>query len=280
MKMQEWIKSKVVKGNGMAHTTVIVGLGTFGLAIGRRINSVTAEDLIGVEIDPNRRIVWETLTRKAAHSSISEVQLSLVRRILIVVRSESEVESVLQQIKTKLQKESVHPITVYVISTISKEFGVRLAQVNSSFLKIVEFPLTGGEVSALGGNLVAMAAGAFDEDERAFMKDTIASRIIDFHNYGDPAFTKLLNNVSIAYQAAALNEVMQMASQQNLDPNSVLEVISNGAASSYISKAIMHYNEQLLIKDVQLLRKTISPLPEINIDQLEEHFLSVRKLLL
>jgi hypothetical protein len=58
-----------------------------------------------------------------------------------------------------------------------------------------------------------------------------------------------------------------------------LEVISHGAASSHISKAILTYNEQLLIKDVQLLKETVKALPVIEIDQLEDHFLSVRKLL-
>ncbi|MDB5795750.1 MAG: hypothetical protein JWR25_2129 [Noviherbaspirillum sp.] len=265
----------------MADRTVIVGLGTFGLAIGRRINSLCMSDVIGVDIDADRRGVWTTLTRKAAYASVSNVSLDVATRLLIVVRSESDVDSVLHDLADSLRVCPDHaPITVYLMSTISREFAVQLEEKERVLgIKIIELPLTGGEVAALTGNLVAMAAGSLDEEERTFMKRTIVSVIIDFKKFGEPAFAKLINNAVIGYQAATLNELLHIAEQNDLDPKAVLEVISNGAASSYISKAVMHYNDQLLSKDIGLLKKTVDPLPEINIDKMEQHFSSLRKLL-
>jgi 3-hydroxyisobutyrate dehydrogenase-like beta-hydroxyacid dehydrogenase len=265
----------------MADTTVIVGLGTFGLAIGRRIDAMRMSDVVGIDIDAGRRAVWKTLTAKDAHASLAEASLAGMTRLLIVVRSETEVERVLHDLADRLRARPDHgPVTVYIMSTISREFALRLEEMERApVMRIVEFPLTGGEVAALTGSLVAMAAGSLDEEERAFMKKTIASLIIDFRTFGDPAFAKLINNAVIGYQAAALNEMLHLAQRHGLDPKAVLEVISNGAASSYISKALMHYNDGLLAKDVALLKKTADPLPEVGIDRIEQQFSSVRELL-
>jgi 3-hydroxyisobutyrate dehydrogenase-like beta-hydroxyacid dehydrogenase len=265
----------------MADCTAIIGLGAFGLAIGRRINAVRISDVIGIDVDSDRRAAWKTLTGKAAYASLSEMSREAVTRLLIVVRSESDVENVLHDLAGTLRARSDHaPLTVYLLSTVSREFAARMEETERVLrIKLVEFPLTGGEIAALTGGLVAMAAGSLDEEERTFMKKTIVSRIIDFKKFGDPAFAKLINNAVIAYQAATLNEMLHIAEQNNLDPKAVLEVISNGAASSYISKALMHYNDQLLTKDVELLKKTVALLPEISIDEVGQHFSSVRKLL-
>jgi 3-hydroxyisobutyrate dehydrogenase len=256
--------------------TVIVGLGTLGLAIGRRIVAVTAEDVIGVETDAPRRAEWEKLSGKPAHARFDAIGPRRVRRVLIVVRSEEQVDTIFGEIVAHPASEPVH---VYVLSTVSRAFAQRLARGTPPAVRLVEFPVTGGGAAALNGTLVAMAAGLRDGAERAFMIGSIASRIIDFGDYGDPAFAKLLNNATIGYQAATLNKVLHLGREHGIDPNALLEVIANGAASSYISKAILRYNDALLGKDLQLLRASVEPLPTIDIDGISEQFAAVRKLL-
>lgn len=263
--------------------TVIIGLGTFGLAIGRGIHARIPGQLVGVDPDSVRRQVWQTITNETSSGSIAQLEWGTVRRTFIIVNNESQVTQVLDEIKEQLESGTGvnHSIYVYVVSTVSPEFARRFNEYGGGAMRIVELPMTGGEIAALEGKLTAMVAGPLVEEEETFLRAHVASHLVPLANYGDPAYVKLLNNAVIAYQAAALDEVLHIAHERNIDPNAVLKVIQNGSAYNFFSTVIHRFNEKLLVKDMHLLEKTIERFPLVSgsADHVEGHFIRLRSLL-
>jgi 3-hydroxyisobutyrate dehydrogenase-like beta-hydroxyacid dehydrogenase len=265
--------------------TAVIGLGAFGLAVGRGLHGRIAGQLIGIDTDPFRRLEWQALTNEETADSAAGLNWTSIDRIFVIVNNETQAAQVLGALQAQSDMAGAagadHPVYAYVVSTVSPEFSRGLDRYGREGLRMVEMPMTGGEAAALEGTLTAMAAGPLSETETAFLQDNLVSRLVIFDKYGDPAYAKLLNNAVIAYQVAALDEIMQLAFKRGIDPNAMLEVIQNGSAYNHVSTAIHRWNEQLLAKDMALLGKTIQSFPAVSgsADQVEEHFLRLRSLL-
>src|SRR5699024_9007868 len=105
---------------------------------------------------------------------------------------------------------------------------------HASGLHALDAPVSGGDVGAENGSLTIMAGG----DEADFKKlaplfSTIGENIVYQGPAGSGQHTKMSNQITIASNMVGGCEAMVYARKAGLNPETVLESITNGAAGSW-----------------------------------------------
>jgi len=170
------------------------------------------------------------------------------------------------------------------MTTIGPEATRRIAgQLQQQGLSLVDAPVSGGDVGAQNGTLTVMAGGEPAEFERCYPLFAVMGQTIRHCGpVGSGQAVKLCNQTLASLHVVALCEAMQLARQQGLDPNTVVEVCSTGAAGSWILAnlgpklaaadpdlapgfAIGH-----MLKDLRLVRESVPDASELPGTQLAE----------
>jgi 3-hydroxyisobutyrate dehydrogenase-like beta-hydroxyacid dehydrogenase len=128
--------------------------------------------------------------------------------------------------------------TVLDLSTITYgdavEIGKRLEERGVAFL---DAPISGMEARAIEGTLTVMCGGEREVFDRAKpWLERIGSKILFLGPSGSGQLTKLINQLLFDINAAALGEILPMASKMGLDPDLVAEVVNSGTGRSYASE--------------------------------------------
>ena len=132
--------------------------------------------------------------------------------------------------------QSMRPGTVFVDHTtasagIARELATKAEQAGFGF---VDAPVSGGEQGAKNGQLTVMCGGSdadFGKAEPAIRTYAKQSRLMGGPGAGQ--LTKMVNQICIAGIVQGLSEGLSFARAAGLDPESVVEVISKGAAQSW-----------------------------------------------
>ena len=99
---------------------------------------------------------------------------------------------------------------------------------------VLDAPVSGGEQGAKSGQLTVMVGGGEADFERARpLLDCYAKRVRLLGPSGSGQLTKMVNQICIAGLIQALSEGLHFARAAGLDPESVVDVISQGAAQSW-----------------------------------------------
>lgn len=101
-------------------------------------------------------------------------------------------------------------------------------------IDFIDAPVSGGEQGAINGQLTVMCGG----DDAAYEKAeefiaTYAKSCKRLGDIGAGQLTKMCNQIAIAGLVQGLSESIHFAQQAGLDPQSVIDVISKGAAQSW-----------------------------------------------
>lgn len=98
----------------------------------------------------------------------------------------------------------------------------------------VDAPVTGGREGAENGTLSVMAGGRIEDFERARPVIECYARAVRLLGpSGSGQLAKMVNQICLAGLIEGLAEGLHFAEQAGLDPNAVVEVISQGAAGSW-----------------------------------------------
>jgi len=101
-------------------------------------------------------------------------------------------------------------------------------------LRFLDAPISGGDIGAQNGTLTIMVGGDADDfAECQPLFAAIGKTIRHCGAVGSGQAVKMCNQVLGALHMVALCEAMQLARQQNLDPNLIVEVCGTGAAGSW-----------------------------------------------
>ena len=120
-------------------------------------------------------------------------------------------------------------------TTASAEVARELsAEADGASLHFIDAPVSGGQAGAENGVLTVMCGG--DEATYARVEPVIAAyakscRLLGPSGSGQ--LTKMVNQIAIAGLVQGLSEAIHFAKRAGLDVESVLEVISKGAAGSW-----------------------------------------------
>lgn len=113
----------------------------------------------------------------------------------------------------------------------AREFATRLGDKG---LRLVDAPVTGGDIGARAGTLTIMAGGEVEDFAQA---EAVFAAVGKVARHCGPSgagqAVKLCNNVLAALHMVALTEAMVLARRQGIDPALVVDVCSSGAAGSW-----------------------------------------------
>jgi 3-hydroxyisobutyrate dehydrogenase-like beta-hydroxyacid dehydrogenase len=240
---------------------VVIGLGNIGLAIAVRI-AQCGRTVCGVDLSPERRREWRETTGGEAAADLASVTWEDAEMVVVLVRLTSQAEQVLSQLAA-LPIRTGTP--VLVMTTLELGFARSVGGYADRGLRVVECPVSGGERGAAQGQLTVMVAGELYEAEERLLLDTVAAHVVRFAAYGEPTTAKLLNNVAAAYNARALAEILLLGKTLGLDPRRLHEVIVSSSGGSWMAQAFLVLVDDLLDKDVALLREQLGELPAVSL---------------
>lgn len=113
----------------------------------------------------------------------------------------------------------------------ARKIGEELKQ---HHLRFLDAPISGGDIGAKNGTLTIMVGGEpTDFEDSKPVLEVLGKMIRLCGPVGSGQAVKLCNQVLGALHMVALCEAMQLAEQQGIDPNLVVEVCSTGAAGSW-----------------------------------------------
>ncbi len=128
------------------------------------------------------------------------------------------------------------PGTVLVdMTTSSPELAERIYQVAlSRELKVLDAPVSGGDLGARAGTLSIMAGGEKELfDELLPLLGCMGNNIVHQGPAGSGQHCKMCNQITIASNMLGVCEAMAYAQKSGLDTEKVLKSISSGAAGSW-----------------------------------------------
>lgn len=132
--------------------------------------------------------------------------------------------------------EYANPDTIVVdFSTIGPDAVKKIAvQLQQRDIRFMDAPISGGDIGAQKGTLTIMVGGSdrdFEECQPMFAAMGKTIRLCG--PVGSGQAVKLCNQVLCALNMVGLCEAFELAKQQGIDPNLVVEVCSTGAAGSW-----------------------------------------------
>jgi 3-hydroxyisobutyrate dehydrogenase len=162
-------------------------------------------------------------------------------------------------------------------STISPEVARRAAErLGDAGVTMLDAPVSGGDVGAKAGTLAIMVGG----DDATFTRclpvlEAMGKTIVHVGPSGAGQVVKLCNQVAGGLNLLAMAEAISLARRSNVDPAKMLEVVSSGAAGSWMltnlgPRAVREdfapgFMVELMQKDLRLVQETAAssrtPLP-------------------
>lgn len=133
--------------------------------------------------------------------------------------------------------EGANPGSVYIdCSTISPEATRAIAATLATRqIAMLDCPVSGGDVGAKAGTLAIMAGGDPEVFERCLPAlQAMGRTIVHVGPSGSGQVVKLCNQVAGGLNLLAMAESIALARRAGVDPAKMLEVVSAGAASSWM----------------------------------------------
>ncbi|MFW2543171.1 L-threonate dehydrogenase [Primorskyibacter sp. 2E107] len=212
--------------------TCLIGLGAMGLGMARNILKAGV-DLRGSDLSPQARARF-TEAGGRAFDSAAEAAAGCDLLILMVVNAaqaraalfDSGVVQALGAGSTVMLCSTVAPDDVRALAADLEKAGHRL----------LDAPVSGGQVGAEAGTLTLMTSGAEAAYDRAEpVLNAIAGTV---HRLGDApglgATYKVVHQLAAGVHLVAAAEVMALGARAGCDPEKLFEIVSTSAGQSWM----------------------------------------------
>lgn len=147
-----------------------------------------------------------------------------------VVTGENGVLAGAHKGQTIIDMSSIEPLVSRELAEIALQHGVQM----------LDAPVSGGEPKAIDGTLAIMVGGpqaVFDEVKD--LLSNLGASIVRIGDAGSGNTAKLVNQIIVALNIAALSEAMVFARKAGVDPEIVYHAIRGGLAGSTVLDAKM-----------------------------------------
>ncbi|MGW5646522.1 NAD(P)-dependent oxidoreductase [Saccharopolyspora sp. NPDC003752] len=215
-----------------ATRVAVIGLGAMGLPMATHL--APAFPVTVFDIDAGRRA--QLATAGAAEATTPAQAAGNADVVLLAVRDQQQVEAAL--FGANGAAEALNPGAVVVLtSTVgpdaARETAARLAE---SGARLVDAPVSGGPTRAGTGDLLIVVSGDEDSlDAARPVLDRLASTLTEIgREPGDAQALKAINQLLAGVHIAAAAEAVAMARALGLDPATVIDSLSKGAAGSFM----------------------------------------------
>lgn len=213
----------------MSQRTIgLIGAGLVGMALAERLQ-LAGWDVLGYDLDANRRTELLTLTGRAA-ANAREVAASADTVILSLPTSPIATE-VVDSLDVPLTGKTIIDTTTGEPSEM-QALGERLAQRGAKYL---DATIAGSSAQVRSGEVILIVGGEADIVAR---HDTLlrsfSARIFHVGPWGAGARMKLVVNLVLGLNRAVLAEALCFAEHSGVDPRQALEVLRAGPAYSRV----------------------------------------------
>ncbi|MGA0795235.1 MAG: L-threonate dehydrogenase [Quisquiliibacterium sp.] len=216
-----------------AKSVGIVGLGAMGLGVAR---SLLRAGFV-VHACDMRAEVLATIAADGAHPHQNPASLaSQVDALIVLVVNAEQTDAVLFGEHGAAQQ--MKPGSVVIASSTvpphyAEELGRKLAALG---LQHLDAPVSGGAARAASGEMTIMASGA--PETFAAVQDVLDAISVKVYRLGDTSGmgskVKMINQLLAGVHIAAATEAMALGIRAGIDPETLYEVISNSAGSSWM----------------------------------------------
>ena len=219
-----------------------VGLGVMGGPMARHL-AAKGHDVTVYNRTAAKAAAWVTANGGASAATPREASVG-ADMVMVCVGNDDDVRSVIYGADGVLagitqgdaaRKAERAPIIVdhtTASATLARELAAKCAEQGVGF---IDAPVSGGQAGAENGQLSVMC-GADDEAvfDRAYPVLMSYAKICKrLGNAGSGQLAKMVNQICIAGIAQGLSEGLNLALAAGLDPDALVEVISQGAAGSW-----------------------------------------------
>lgn len=212
----------------------VIGLGAMGMGVAKTLLA-KGFDVTGCDPKESARAEFTEAGGRAVANAAALDSEALDALILLVVNA-AQVEQVLfgeQGIAARLR-----PGTLLIQSTTippgyAKELGARLSAMG---LLMLDAPVSGGAKAAAEGRLTVMASGPEEAFARAAsLLEAIAAKVWRLGAaHGAGSTVKMVNQLLAGVHIAAAAEALALGIRAGADPQTLFEVISTSAGSSWM----------------------------------------------
>lgn len=168
---------------------------------------------------------WEQSPAKVSENA--EIVISMVgypRDVEEIYLGENSVLSTLKSGSTIIDMTTSSPKLAQKIYQIAKEKGIAS----------LDAPVSGGDVGAKNGTLAIMVGGDKEVYEKMLpIFEVMGKTICYFGTAGSGQYAKMSNQIAIASNMMGVCEAIAYAKKCGLNPQTLLDVISTGAAGSW-----------------------------------------------
>ncbi len=127
---------------------------------------------------------------------------------------------------------------------VTREIAGRLA---ARGVDLIDAPVSGGEVGAIAGTLAIMAGGdAAVLDRVRPVLEAMGQRITHCGPTGAGQTVKVCNQIVVSVNALAMCEALLFAQKSGIDPSTMIEAISGGAAASW---QLINFGPRIVARD-------------------------------
>ena len=209
-----------------------IGLGIMGAPMAANLLragfQVTVWNRTAAKCEPLVAAGAKAADSPAAVAAASEVTLSCVT-------NSSDVEEV--ALGAGGVRDGAAPGTTYVdCSTVSPEAARRVsARLAERRVAMLDAPVSGGDVGAKAGTLAIMVGGEAEVFEHCRpVLEAMGKTIVHVGGIGAGQVVKACNQVAGGLNLLAMAEAITLARRAGVDPEKMLEVVSAGAAGSWM----------------------------------------------
>ena len=212
-----------------------IGLGIMGKPMARNLLKAGFHLVV---FSRGKRSVEELIQEKAVGAESPKEVAEHSEVIITMLPDSPEVQEVIlgkdgviQGIKpgsVVIDMSSINPLVTQEIAGALKGKGVEM----------LDAPVSGGEVGAIEGTLAIMVGGEekiFDETMEILR--AMGRNIVHVGGIGSGGFVKLVNQIIVALNIAAVGEAFTLGVKAGLDPQVIYQAIRGGLAGSSVLEA-------------------------------------------
>jgi putative dehydrogenase len=210
----------------------VIGLGSMGMGTALSLRRA-GNEVIGCEPRPT---VWAELEAEGGHCVASSAELGACEAIIVFVVNAAQAEAVLFGPDGCIPTLPPHAV-VLCCTTVAPEAARRLSErVAASGHLYLDAPVSGGTVAARAGTMSVMASGS--PEAFAAAEPILAAIAAKVWRLGDGpgvgSTVKMVNQLLAGVHIAAAAEAMALGIRAGADPQTLFDVISGSAGSSWM----------------------------------------------
>jgi len=218
----------------MADKVGFIGLGIMGKPMARNLMEAGYELTVHNrsrgpvdELASDGAVAGESAKEVAQNSDIIVTMLPNSPQVSEVVAGEDGVLEGAREGSLIVDMSSISPPVSQELAKAAQEKGVRM----------LDAPVSGGDVGAIEGTLSIMVGGSEEDFERAKpLFEVMGSAITHVGPAGAGQVVKVANQIVVALTIEAVSEALVLCSRSGVDPARTLDALSGGLAGNQVMK--------------------------------------------